>query len=78
MIYLSYIPLQDDRVLNIDYPVDAVRSGFQLPQRNMEDTLDIDDRIEVQLVRVDNPHQFYFWIYNADIDSYKAMNSNMQ
>ncbi|KAH8337791.1 hypothetical protein KR067_003448 [Drosophila pandora] len=68
----------DDRVLNIDYHVDAVRSGFTLPQRDMEDTIDLDDRIEVQLVRVDNPHQFYFWIYNNDIDSYKAMNSNMQ
>ncbi|KAH8333248.1 hypothetical protein KR074_002259 [Drosophila pseudoananassae] len=68
----------DDRVLNIDYPVEAVRSGFKLPQRDMEDILYVDDRIEVQLVRVDNPHQFYFWIYNTEIDSYKAMNSNMQ
>ncbi|XP_017094099.2 tudor domain-containing protein 5 isoform X2 [Drosophila bipectinata] len=68
----------DDRVLNIDYPVEAVRSGLKLPQRDVEDILFVDDRIEVQLVRVDNPHQFYFWIYNTEIDSYKAMNSNMQ
>ncbi|KAH8401732.1 hypothetical protein KR009_007568 [Drosophila setifemur] len=68
----------DHRVLNVDYPVDAVRSDFRLPQRDTDAILSPYQRIEVQLVKVDNPHIFNFWIHDDQLDDYRAMNRNMQ
>lgn len=69
---------QDDRVLSVDYPKDCVRYDFKLPVRDTAATFAIGERIEVQLVRVENPHSFNFWIYNEEYDDYKAMYLNMQ
>ncbi|XP_016998001.2 tudor domain-containing protein 5 [Drosophila takahashii] len=68
----------DERVLGLDYPVDAVRFDFKLPVSNVETNIKLDQRLEVQLVKVDNPHNFNFWIYNEEYHDYSALSSNMQ
>ncbi|XP_037715461.1 tudor domain-containing protein 5 isoform X2 [Drosophila subpulchrella] len=68
----------DDRVLGLDYPMDTVRFNFKLPERDIKAIIELEQRIEVQLVKVDNPHNFYFWIYNEEYDDYRALTSNMQ
>ncbi|XP_020814846.1 LOW QUALITY PROTEIN: uncharacterized protein LOC110189215 [Drosophila serrata] len=68
----------DDRVLSVDYPKDCIRSDFKLPVRNASDIFEVGQRIEVQLVRVEHPHSFNFWIYNEEYEDYKAMYLSMQ
>ncbi|KAH8253772.1 hypothetical protein KR032_006825 [Drosophila birchii] len=68
----------DDRVLGVDYPKDCIRSDFKLPVRDVSATFEIGMRIEVQLVRVEHPHSFNFWIYNKEYEDYNAMSLNMQ
>jgi len=58
--------------------MDSVRFDFKLPERDIDAIIQLDQRIEVQLVKVDNPHNFYFWIYNEEYDDYRALTSNMQ
>ncbi|XP_039484644.1 uncharacterized protein LOC120447206 isoform X2 [Drosophila santomea] len=68
----------DDRVLGVDYPMDAVRSEFTLPVRDIESIIELQQRIEVQLVSLVNPHNFNFWIYNDEFNKYKELYANMQ
>ncbi|KAH8236257.1 hypothetical protein KR038_006654 [Drosophila bunnanda] len=68
----------DERVLSVDYPNDCVRSDFKLPVRDASAILEIGGRMEVQLVRVEHPHSFSFWIYNEEYEDYRAMHHNMQ
>ncbi|XP_043645891.1 uncharacterized protein LOC122615083 isoform X2 [Drosophila teissieri] len=68
----------DDRVLGVDYPMDAVRSDFTLPVRDIESIIELQQRIEVQLVSLVNPHNFNFWIYNDEFNNYKELYDNMQ
>ncbi|XP_052842305.1 uncharacterized protein LOC128256188 isoform X1 [Drosophila gunungcola] len=68
----------DNRVLSLDYPMDSVRFDFKLPARDIKAVVQLEQRMEVQLVKVDNPHSFNFWIYNEEYDDYKALSSNMQ
>ncbi|XP_026836368.1 tudor domain-containing protein 5 isoform X2 [Drosophila erecta] len=68
----------DDRVLGVDYPTDSVRSDFTLPVRDIESVIELQQRIEVQLVSLVNPHNFSFWIYNEEFNDYKALYANMQ
>ncbi|KAH8348953.1 hypothetical protein KR084_012710 [Drosophila pseudotakahashii] len=68
----------DERVLGLDYPVDSVRFDFKLPVRDIETNIKLKQLIAVQLVKVENPHNFNFWVYNEEYDDYKALNSNMQ
>ncbi|KAH8285185.1 hypothetical protein KR054_005905 [Drosophila jambulina] len=68
----------DERVLGVDYPEDCVRSDFKLPVRDASDIFEVGARIEVQLVRVEHPHSFNFWIRNEEYDDYMALHHNMQ
>ncbi|XP_017022372.1 tudor domain-containing protein 5 isoform X2 [Drosophila kikkawai] len=68
----------DDRVLGVDYPKECVRSDFKLPVLEASAMFEIGQRIEVQLVRVEHPHSFKFWIYNEKYEDYNAMYQNMQ
>ncbi|XP_017061420.1 uncharacterized protein LOC108101543 [Drosophila ficusphila] len=68
----------DERVLGVDYPLDSVRFDYKLPGRDIETIIKLEQRIEVQLVKVDNPHHFNFWVYNEEFNEYKALTSNMQ
>lgn len=68
----------DHRVLDVDYPRDAVRSAFTLPARDIESIIELQQRIRVQLVSLVNPHNFNFWIYNDDFKDYEAQFANMQ
>ncbi|XP_016979738.1 uncharacterized protein LOC108045066 isoform X2 [Drosophila rhopaloa] len=68
----------DDRVLGVDYPKDSVRCDFKLPVRDITDVVQLEQRMEVQLVKVDNPHSFTFWVYNEEFNDYRALSCNMQ
>ncbi|XP_017068984.1 uncharacterized protein LOC108106448 isoform X2 [Drosophila eugracilis] len=68
----------DHRVLAVDYPKDSVRFDFKLPNRDIEAVVKLMQRVEVQLVNVDNPHKFNFWVYDESFNEYKALSSNMQ
>ncbi|XP_050744205.1 tudor domain-containing protein 7 isoform X2 [Drosophila biarmipes] len=68
----------DERVLGLDYPTDSVRFDFKLPERDIRTIIQLEERIEVQLVKMDNPHSFNFWIYNEEYDDLKALTANMQ
>ncbi|XP_050743765.1 uncharacterized protein LOC127011025 [Drosophila biarmipes] len=61
-----------------DYPELCVHSEFKLPARDVESTLNLEERFEVQVVKVDSPHSFKMWIYDEMIPKYWEMSCNMQ
>ncbi|KAH8369716.1 hypothetical protein KR093_000692 [Drosophila rubida] len=68
----------DESVLGVEYPKNAVNLSYQLPVRDINKKIKLDDRIQVQLVTVASPHSFYFWIHDEEYETYKAMCNNMQ
>ncbi|EDW72311.2 uncharacterized protein Dwil_GK20858 [Drosophila willistoni] len=68
----------DDRVINLSYPRSAVRSDYIIPKTNLFTSVKPGERIQVQLLEINNPHSFQFWIHDSIYDDYLAMFNNMQ
>lgn len=53
---------QDQNVLSVEYPRDAVRFDYQLPKQNVHKKFKLEERVEVQLVTVEN-HNYIIYIH---------------